>query len=116
MADLNFVRGEDSIVRAVWAGKPLIWQIYPQTEGTHLVKLEAWLEMSGLAPEVKTLQRSWNADSAGNTNLTASFSHMLDQDAYAQWSGHTLALSHQLAQGTDFAQALHDFCASKITS
>jgi hypothetical protein len=116
MADLNFVRGEDSVVRALWAGKPLVWQIYPQTEGTHLVKLEAWLEMSGLAPEFKTLQRSWNADSAGNTNLTASFSHMLDQDAYAQWSGHTLALSHQLAQGTDFAQALHDFCTSKITS
>lgn len=116
MADLNFVRGEDSVVRALWAGKPLVWQIYPQTEGTHLVKLEAWLEMSGLAPEVKTLQRSWNADSAGNTNLTASFSHMLGQDAYAQWSGHTLALSHQVAQGTDFAQALHDFCASKITS
>jgi uncharacterized repeat protein (TIGR03837 family) len=41
--DVNFVRGEDSFVRAQWAGRPFIWQIYPQTEETHLVKLEAFL-------------------------------------------------------------------------
>ena len=29
-ADLNFVRGEDSFVRAAWAARPLVWQIYPQ--------------------------------------------------------------------------------------
>src|SRR5690606_39086136 len=34
--DLNFVRGEDSFVRAQWAAKPLIWHIYPQEEDTHL--------------------------------------------------------------------------------
>jgi len=27
--DVNFVRGEDSFVRAQWAGKPFVWQIYP---------------------------------------------------------------------------------------
>lgn len=42
--DLNFVRGEDSFVRAQWAEQPFIWQIYPQSEGTHLVKLSAFLE------------------------------------------------------------------------
>ncbi|MGN0918218.1 MAG: elongation factor P maturation arginine rhamnosyltransferase EarP, partial [Oxalobacter sp.] len=26
-SDLNFVRGEDSFVRAQWAGKPFVWQI-----------------------------------------------------------------------------------------
>lgn len=41
--DLNFVRGEDSWIRAIWAGKPFIWQPYIQTENTHLVKLEAFL-------------------------------------------------------------------------
>jgi len=115
MADLNFVRGEDSVVRGLWAGRPLVWQIYPQTEGTHLIKLEAWLEMSGLAQEVKTLLRSWNADASGTTDLTLQVSHALSHDAYAQWSSHTLALSHTLAQKVDFAQALHDFCVSKIT-
>jgi uncharacterized repeat protein (TIGR03837 family) len=33
--DLNFVRGEDSFVRAQWAGKPFIWHIYPQDENLH---------------------------------------------------------------------------------
>ncbi len=27
--DLNIVRGEDSLVRALWAGAPFVWQIYP---------------------------------------------------------------------------------------
>lgn len=40
---LNFVRGEDSLVRAIWAGRPLIWNIYPQEEGAHLPKLAAFL-------------------------------------------------------------------------
>lgn len=43
--DLNFVRGEDSWVRAIWAGKPFIWQPYQQEEGTHLGKLNAFLEL-----------------------------------------------------------------------
>lgn len=41
--DLNFVRGEDSFVRAQWAGKPFIWQIYPQVENAHMDKLQAFL-------------------------------------------------------------------------
>ena len=41
--DINFVRGEDSFVRAQWAGKPFVWQIYPQAEQAHLVKLDAFL-------------------------------------------------------------------------
>lgn len=42
--DLNFVRGEDSFVRAQWAGKPFIWHIYPQDENLHHVKLKAFLQ------------------------------------------------------------------------
>ena len=41
--DVNFVRGEDSFVRAQWAGQPFVWQIYPQVENAHLVKLDAFL-------------------------------------------------------------------------
>jgi uncharacterized repeat protein (TIGR03837 family) len=41
---LNFVRGEDSFVRAIWAGRPFIWQIYVQDEDAHLIKLRAFLE------------------------------------------------------------------------
>jgi uncharacterized repeat protein (TIGR03837 family) len=42
--DLNFVRGEDSWVRAQWANRPFIWHIYPQDENLHHVKLRAFLQ------------------------------------------------------------------------
>ena len=42
--DLNFVRGEDSFVRAQWAGKPFVWHIYPQDEDLHHKKLRAFLQ------------------------------------------------------------------------
>jgi uncharacterized repeat protein (TIGR03837 family) len=42
--DLNFVRGEDSCVRAQWAAHPLVWQAYPQAEHAHWDKLNALLE------------------------------------------------------------------------
>jgi uncharacterized repeat protein (TIGR03837 family) len=41
--DFNAVRGEDSFVRAQWAGRPLLWHIYAQPESAHLDKLEAFL-------------------------------------------------------------------------
>jgi uncharacterized repeat protein (TIGR03837 family) len=63
-ADLNFVRGEDSIVRGIWAGKPLIWQIYPQTENTHLEKLRAWLVQTGLPEDICDVMMRWNPESA----------------------------------------------------
>ena len=43
--DLGFVRGEDSWIRGIWSGRPFVWQVYPQAEGTHLVKLEAFLAL-----------------------------------------------------------------------
>lgn len=50
--DLNLVRGEDSFVRAQWAGRPMLWHIYPQSEGSHLVKLQAFLtRYSGALPQ-----------------------------------------------------------------
>ncbi|MEY4120030.1 MAG: hypothetical protein RLZZ472_420 [Pseudomonadota bacterium] len=44
ICDINLVRGEDSFVRAQWAGKPFIWDIYPQSNLAHEVKLNAFLE------------------------------------------------------------------------
>ena len=42
--DVNCVRGEDSFVRAQWAGKPFLWHIYVQDENLHHVKLRAFLQ------------------------------------------------------------------------
>lgn len=45
LCDVNFVRGEDSVIRAHWAGKPFVWQIYRQAEQAHLEKLQAFLRL-----------------------------------------------------------------------
>ena len=59
--DLNFVRGEDSLVRALWAGKPFVWQIYPQEDAAHQAKLDAFLDMLGAAPSLRDVHHRWNA-------------------------------------------------------
>ena len=62
--DLNLVRGEDSFVRAQWAAKPLLWQLYPQHDGAHGPKLEAFLDLwlAGVVPPLATgLRRLWRA-------------------------------------------------------
>ena len=62
-ADLNFVRGEDSWVRAQWAGKPFVWQAYPQDDGAHGAKIEAFLEraLAGAPGDVAETIRDWTA-------------------------------------------------------
>jgi uncharacterized repeat protein (TIGR03837 family) len=58
--DLNFVRGEDSLVRALWAGAPFVWQAYPQHDAAHRAKLEALLALLAPPPEAAALLRAWN--------------------------------------------------------
>ena len=58
--DLNFVRGEDSLVRALWAGRPFIWQIYPQDDGAHQAKLLAFLDALQVPPSWRRFHRVWN--------------------------------------------------------
>jgi uncharacterized repeat protein (TIGR03837 family) len=59
--DLNFVRGEDSFVRAQWAGKPFVWHIYPQDEDLHHVKLNAFLQSYAATTEkLAEFSLCWN--------------------------------------------------------
>lgn len=58
--DLNFVRGEDSLVRALWAGRPFVWQLYPQDDGAHEAKLEAFLTALAVPPALADWHRTWN--------------------------------------------------------
>ena len=58
--DLNFVRGEDSLVRALWAGAPMVWQIYPQDDDAHHAKLNAWLDWLGAPPSLRRFHHVWN--------------------------------------------------------
>lgn len=58
--DLNFVRGEDSLVRALWAGPPFVWQIYPQQDQAHHAKLEALLDWMDAPPALRAAHTRWN--------------------------------------------------------
>lgn len=64
--DFNAVRGEDSFVRAQWAGRPLLWHIYQQEEGAHWEKLDAFLDSycaaltDQAASALRALWSAWN--------------------------------------------------------
>lgn len=58
--DFNFVRGEDSLVRALWAGAPFAWQIYPQRDDAHHAKLDAFLDWLEAPPVVREFHTAWN--------------------------------------------------------
>jgi uncharacterized repeat protein (TIGR03837 family) len=58
--DLNFVRGEDSVVRALLAGRPFVWQIYPQEDDAHHAKLDAFLRWLQPPPGLRDFFLAWN--------------------------------------------------------
>lgn len=102
-SDLNFVRGEDSLVRALWAGKPLVWQIYPQDDNAHHDKLDAFLDWLQAPPSLRQFHRVWNGMEAGP--LPA-----IDLPA---WRAAVGAARGRLLQQDDLATQLVRFCAEK---
>ena len=63
--DLNFVRGEDSLARALWAGVPFVWQIYPQHDEAHHAKLAAFLDWLDAPPSLRQFHLAWNGIEPG---------------------------------------------------
>lgn len=94
--DLNFVRGEDSLVRALWAGRALVWQPYLQSDGAHQVKLEAWLQQLQVPDSLARFHRTWNAASADA--LTA-----VEWPVWQHWAELTRS---RLLQQTDLGSSL----------
>ncbi len=64
--DFNFVRGEDSLVRALWAGAPFAWQAYPQDDGAHHAKLQAFLDMMQAPGSLRHFHEAWNSADAAD--------------------------------------------------
>lgn len=113
--DVNFVRGEDSFVRAQWAARPFVWQIYPQADAAHHDKLEAFLVryLQGMpAAEADALARFWRAwngcapDRASPATAWPAFAAALPAlDVHARrWCDVQAALP-------DLAVALDTFCS-----
>ena len=111
--DLNFVRGEDSAVRAQWAGQPFIWQLYEQAEGTHHVKQEAFLRRyiapfdDDLAALLAAAWHRWNGETQTAPDWPALISALPRCRVHARdWAG-------QLGSQSDLASRLLGF-ARKI--
>ncbi len=67
---VNFVRGEDSIVRAMLSGRPFLWNIYTQDEDAHIKKLDSFFDFARdacgeeLSEPVRAISRAYNGKGA----------------------------------------------------
>lgn len=78
--DINFVRGEDSFVRAQWAAKLFVWNIYPQQGQAHLRKLDAFLELYTAAmpiPMATVVREIWSCWNGRNELTTEAWMNFL---------------------------------------
>ncbi|MES2534639.1 MAG: elongation factor P maturation arginine rhamnosyltransferase EarP [Pseudomonadota bacterium] len=107
--ELNFVRGEDSLVRAQWAGRPFIWQIYPQQEDAHRIKLDALLDRhtagmpNDLAPLVSATWQAWN----GSALQAPQWPRL--RSLLPQWTSHMAGWTRELQRNGDLASNLVQF-------
>lgn len=107
--DFNAVRGEDSFVRAQWAGLPLLWHIYEQADNAHLEKLDAFLALyrEGLSVDgqraLVELWHAWNTGQSVKESWIQLLNHWPEQQVHAEkWC-------LQRASQADLAEALVKF-------
>ncbi|WP_261325357.1 elongation factor P maturation arginine rhamnosyltransferase EarP, partial [Burkholderia cepacia] len=110
VADINFVRGEDSFVRAQWARKPFVWHIYPQADDVHLPKLDAALAhlSAGLADAPRAaLERFWHAwNGAGTPDWADFWQHRAALDANAaRWADALAAIGDLTGKLAEYAKS-----------
>ena len=104
--DVNLVRGEDSLVRALWAGKPFIWHIYPQHDNAHHDKLQAFLDWLQAPPSLRQFHAVWNGISSAALPL-------LDADTLRTWGDCVRSARARLWTQNDLLSQLLGFCLEK---
>ncbi len=112
--DVNFVRGEDSFVRAQWAARPFVWQIYAQELDAHRVKLEAFMDgyCDALDPDaasaLRRFWRAWNGEEspAAAWPAFAAALPVLDRHA-SNWC-------ERIAQSEELASVLARFAQQEV--
>lgn len=113
--DFNFVRGEDSFVRAQWAGSPFIWNIYPQAEGAHWKKLDAFLDLytenmpNKVADAVREIWACWNGKCEINSVIWLNF--LFFRESITQHNKNWLK---QLLGQVDLASSLVQFVENRL--
>ena len=112
--DLNMVRGEDSFVRAQWAGKPLIWQPYRQDDGAHQRKLQAFLQRytAGIEPGAGAALRAFSEAWSAGSSLRALWPSL--RTARGELARHALNWSGELADLGEMSAKLVEFVRNKV--
>jgi uncharacterized repeat protein (TIGR03837 family) len=109
--DVNFVRGVDSVLRAIWAGQPFVWHIYPQQDLAHGAKLEAFLAQLQLGAGVCALHRAWNGLSDAHQGTDA-LACLLDR-AGDEWRANVHEARQRLFKLDDLGTSLLQFMQKK---
>jgi uncharacterized repeat protein (TIGR03837 family) len=112
--DLNFVRGEDSFVRAQWALHPFVWQSYPQADQTHMAKLDAFLALycAGMAPTAEAATNAfWHAWN-GDGDIAAAWPSL--RRALPELTAHAAPWAEQIVKPGNLAENLVLFCRQRI--
>jgi uncharacterized repeat protein (TIGR03837 family) len=107
LCDLNFVRGEESLTRAIWAGKPFVWHIYPTDDGAHWDKLNAFLDEYAMPPTLAQLNQEWNRQKLSADTLQNCLNN---NPQLTQLSRNKV---HQLSQQDDLCSQLIAFVQNK---
>jgi uncharacterized repeat protein (TIGR03837 family) len=108
--DLNFVRGEDSWVRAQWAARPFVWHIYPQDENLHHVKLRAFLQKYAVNTQsLVDFSLRWNGAREGHmdalwTSLQAELPTI--ESRAREWEAQMLANGDLVSNLLNFVRSL----------
>lgn len=114
--DLNFIRGEDSLVRSLLAGKPFVWNIYPQHDYAHLTKLQAFLQWweQGASTEMQNVVRA--AHGAWNNHHwpPGTFDAMMQM--LPRWGVHAQNVASKAWLDDDLGTQLADFVRDKLKS
>lgn len=112
--DVNFVRGEDSFVRAQWAARPFVWQIYAQDEEAHFDKLGAFLERytaalpTAASGAARDLFAAWN----GRGEIGPAWAAF--ESALPLLDSHARPWAESLASHGDLAGNLVNFAAARL--
>ena len=104
--DVNFVRGEDSLVRAIWAGKPWVWQIYPQDDWAHHAKLQALCDQLQMPADLQAFHARWN-------QVTTTPLAPLTRTTLESWQLWSRKTQQTLMQQADLATQLIGFTQQK---
>jgi uncharacterized repeat protein (TIGR03837 family) len=113
--DLNFVRGEDSFVRAQWAERAFLWHIYPQDEDAHFIKLDAFLRLFGQKlPDDETRNALTDFLHAWNGRGDIATAWPAYRGVLPQLTFHARYWSDEIAKHGDLARNLVRFCVERL--